>query len=118
MKILITGGAGYIGLLLIPMFLQHGFDVTVYDSFLCLGSSLLPFISNPDFTFIKGDIRDKSALNQAIKSHDLIIHLAAVVGLSACNKKPISCLFHQCQRHKECRRKLLALQTPNLCLDR
>jgi nucleoside-diphosphate-sugar epimerase len=88
MKILITGGAGYIGSVVIPLLLRQGFKVTVFDSLLYGGSSLLPYVSNPDFSFIKGDIRDKSALHLAIKAQDLVIHLAAIVGLSACNKDP------------------------------
>jgi nucleoside-diphosphate-sugar epimerase len=88
MKILITGGAGYIGSVLIPLLLRQEFKVTIFDSLLYGGSSLLPYVSNPDFSFIKGNIRDKSALHLAIKAHDLVIHLAAIVGLSACNKDP------------------------------
>jgi nucleoside-diphosphate-sugar epimerase len=88
MKILITGGAGYIGSVLIPMLLDQKFKVTVYDSLLYGGTSLLPYVSNLRFSFIKGDIRDKSALTRVTKENDLIIHLAAIVGLFACNKDP------------------------------
>lgn len=88
MKIIITGGAGYIGSVLIPLLLRQGFKVTVFDSLLYGGSSLLPYFSNPHFSFIKGDIRDKPALHLAIKAHDFVIHLAAIVGLSSCNKDP------------------------------
>ena len=85
-KILITGGAGYIGSILTPLLLEEGFNVTVYDALLYGGSSLLPFVSNKNFSFIKGDIRNKESLDQAIKKNDVIIHLAAIVGLPACNK--------------------------------
>jgi nucleoside-diphosphate-sugar epimerase len=88
MKILITGGAGYIGSVLIPMLMDQKFKVTAYDSLLYGGTSLLPYVSNPRFSFIKGDIRDKSALTPVAKENDLLIHLAAIVGLSACNKDP------------------------------
>ena len=88
MKILITGGTGYIGSVLIPMLMDQKFKVTVYDSLLYGGTSLLPYVSNPRFSFIKGDIRDKSALTPVAKENDLIIHLAAIVGLSACNRDP------------------------------
>ena len=85
-KILVTGGAGYIGSILTPLLLEEGFNVTVYDALLYGGSSLLPFVSNKNFSFIKGDIRDKESLDQAIKKNDVNIHLAAIVGLPACNK--------------------------------
>lgn len=85
-KILITGGAGFIGSVLTPLLLEKGFKVTVYDSLLYGGSSLLHFISDKNFAFVKGDIRDKEALSKAINKNDTIIHLAAIVGLPACNK--------------------------------
>jgi len=85
-KALVTGGAGYIGSVLIPSLLDKGFKVTVYDSLLYGGYSLLPFISNRNFIFIKGDIRDKESLTRSIKKSDITIHLAAIVGLPACNK--------------------------------
>lgn len=87
-KILITGGAGFVGSTLTPLLLDNSFKVTVYDSLLYGGSSLLLYISNKNFSFIKGDIRDKASLAQAIKNNDVIIHLAAIVGLPACNKDP------------------------------
>ena len=86
LKILITGGAGYIGSVLIPFLLDKGYKTNVYDSLLYGGHSLLPFISNKNFSFIKGDVRDKESLDRAIKKNDVIIHLAAIVGLPACSK--------------------------------
>ncbi len=85
-RILITGDAGYIGSVLLPLLLKENFKVTVFDSLLYGGSSLLPYISNNNFSFIKGDIRDKGLLAKAVKNKDIIIHLAAIVGLPACNK--------------------------------
>ena len=85
-KILLTGGAGYIGSVLIPFLLDKGYKTNVYDLLLYGGYSLLPFISNKNFSFIKGDVRDKESLGRAIKNNDVIIHLAAIVGLPACSK--------------------------------
>jgi nucleoside-diphosphate-sugar epimerase len=87
-RVFITGGAGYIGTTLIPKLLQDGFFVTVYD---CLmfsnGDKLLPYITNPNFTFIEGDIRDKVLLGNSIKNHDVVIHLAALVGYPICRDR-------------------------------
>lgn len=88
MKIFITGGAGYIGTTLIPMLLQKGYLVTVYDSLIFNnGDKLIPFISNKNFTFICGDIRDEEKLSESIKNHDVVIHLAALVGFPICREK-------------------------------
>jgi len=57
-KTLLTGGAGYIESVLIPFLLDKGYKTNVYDSLLYGEYSLLPFISNKNFSFIKGDVRD------------------------------------------------------------
>lgn len=88
MKILITGGAGYVGTSLIPILLQNNFKVVVYDNLLFGGDAILPFFRNPNFEFIKGDIRDKDKLKDAVKDADVVIHLAAIVGFPACRKEP------------------------------
>lgn len=88
MKVLVTGGAGYVGTSLIPQLLSKGFETVCYDSLLFGGDSILPFFRNPKFSFIKGDIRDKEKLSEAVKSVDVIIHLAAIVGFPACRKEP------------------------------
>lgn len=85
-KILVTGGAGYIGSILISFLLNEKYKVTIYDSLLYGGFSLLPYISKKNFSFIKGDIRDKESLKCTIEENDIIIHLAAIVGLPACNR--------------------------------
>jgi len=87
-KILITGGAGYIGTKLIPLLLERKYELTVFDALLFDGNVLLPFFQNKNFSFIKGDIRDKAALASACKGKDIIIHLAAIVGFPACRENP------------------------------
>ena len=87
-KIFITGGAGYIGTSLIPLLLENGHKITVYDSLMFNnGDKLIPFITNPNFNFIEGDIRDFEKLSKYIKGHDVVIHLAALVGFPICREK-------------------------------
>jgi nucleoside-diphosphate-sugar epimerase len=87
-KIFITGGAGYIGTTLIPLLLDRNYQITVYDSLLFNnGDKLLPYITNPNFAFIEGDIRDADKLSYHIKGHDIVIHLAALVGFPICREK-------------------------------
>ena len=86
MKILVTGGAGYIGSMLVPELLKAGHEVCVYDSLLFGGNSMLPYFRNPNFTMIVGDIRDTEDLKKVVEGKDVIIHLAAIVGYPACEK--------------------------------
>lgn len=88
MKILVTGGAGYIGTTLLPLLLERGYDVTVFDTLLFGGLPLIPFFRNPQFHFIKGDVRDKEALRSVVEGKDIVIHLAAIVGFPACRENP------------------------------
>jgi nucleoside-diphosphate-sugar epimerase len=88
MKILVTGGAGYIGSVLVPMLLGKGYRVHVLDSLMYGGNSLLPYFRNPLFEFTKGDIRDSASVRTAARGCDAIIHLAAIVGFPACRKHP------------------------------
>jgi nucleoside-diphosphate-sugar epimerase len=86
-KIFITGGAGYIGTTLIPMLLELGHEVKVFDSLLFNnGDKLLPHISNNNFSFVKGDIRDEELLSKHIGDYDIVIHLAALVGFPICRE--------------------------------
>jgi len=87
-KIFITGGAGYIGTSLIPLLLERDYEVTVYDSLIFNnGDKLIPYYGNKNFNFIYGDIRDKVKLKESILGHDVIIHLAALVGFPICREK-------------------------------
>ena len=87
-KIFITGGAGYIGTTLIPLLLKENYQITVYDSLMFNnGDKLLPYINHKNFTFIKGDVRDFNKLSKSVKNHDIVIHLAALVGFPICREK-------------------------------
>ena len=88
MKILVTGGAGYIGSILTPYLLNKGQEVSVYDNFLHNQSSLLECCSDKKFSVIKGDICYYDHINKILPSYDLIIMLAALVGAPACKKNP------------------------------
>jgi nucleoside-diphosphate-sugar epimerase len=83
-KILVTGGAGYIGSILVPMLLERGYEVTVLDNFMYNQNSLLDCCANPHFSVIRGDCRDEAILRRAIKDADYILPLAAIVGAPAC----------------------------------
>ncbi|XP_005091290.1 dTDP-glucose 4,6-dehydratase [Aplysia californica] len=84
--ILVTGGAGYIGSTLVPMLLEKGYEVTVYDQFLWGISPLLPVAEHPRMNIVKGDIMDKESLAQVMEGKTGVVHLAAIVGYPACDK--------------------------------
>jgi nucleoside-diphosphate-sugar epimerase len=88
MKLLVTGGAGYIGCVVAPLLLEQGYQVRVLDNLMYSGTGLLPNFRNPNFEFAVGDIRDERTMADAVKGCDVIIHLAAVVGFPACRKYP------------------------------
>ena len=89
MKILVTGGAGYIGSKLVPALLEMNFEVTVVDNFMYKQPSLASSIANPRLSLVNGDIRDFSLMKNLISKADTIIPLAAIVGAPACNRDPI-----------------------------
>ncbi|NWG08341.1 MAG: NAD(P)-dependent oxidoreductase [Chloroflexi bacterium] len=86
--VLITGGAGYIGSLLTSELLRLNYRVTVLDSLLFGGESLVSFLHHPNFHFVKADVTEKRAVKDALKGDwpkpDALIHLAAIVGFPAC----------------------------------
>ncbi|MEY4189299.1 MAG: hypothetical protein RIR17_35, partial [Planctomycetota bacterium] len=84
-KILITGGAGYIGSVLTPLLLGEGHSVTILDNFLFNQPTLMDSCINPNFAIVRGDCRDKNLMSKLMKDTDYIIPLAAIVGAPACN---------------------------------
>jgi len=88
MKVLVTGGAGYVGSVLVPMLLANGIAVKAVDNLRFGGLGILPYFRNPRFHFIAGDIRDEGIVREAVRDVDAIIHLAAIVGFPACKKEP------------------------------
>jgi nucleoside-diphosphate-sugar epimerase len=87
--ILVTGGAGYIGSILVPELLALGHQVTVVDNFMYGQASLNQLCSNPKFHIVNGDVRLESIMAPLIKQADIIIPLAAYVGAPLCNKDPL-----------------------------
>ena len=88
MKILITGGAGYIGSEMVGFLLREGHEVTVVDDLRYGSTSLLRYVGNPKFHFEKMDIRRRDLLKPQLTKADLIIPLAALVGFPLCDEKP------------------------------
>jgi len=87
-KVLITGGAGYLGSTLTEVLLSKGHKVTVLDSLVYKQLSLTSFCHNKNFSLVVGDVRDNGLLLDLVKTHDIIIPLAAIVGMPACKKDP------------------------------
>ncbi len=84
-RILVTGGAGYLGSALVPALLEEGHHVTVLDRFLVDDRSLLACCAFPGFSVIRADCRDEGAMRSALRQHDVIIPLAGIVGAPACD---------------------------------
>jgi len=88
MKILITGGAGYLGSVITGKMLNAGHEVIVLDKLIFNQVSLLSYTSNPNFKFIHGDVRNEVLLERLCNEVDVIIPLAAIVGFPACASEP------------------------------
>lgn len=88
MKVLVTGGAGYVGSTLVPELLKKEYTVRVLDNLTYGGTALLSNFGNQKFKFLSGDVTNKSDLKGAMDDVDVIIHLAALVGFPACKKNP------------------------------
>ncbi|MBN1252559.1 MAG: NAD(P)-dependent oxidoreductase [Bacteroidales bacterium] len=87
-KILVSGGAGYIGSVLVKLLLESGYKVRVIDNLRFGGEAIIDLLNNPNFEFIKGDTRNDDDLKLAVQGVDYIAHLAAIVGDPACAKEP------------------------------
>jgi nucleoside-diphosphate-sugar epimerase len=88
MKILMTGGAGYLGSVTSLALIEAGHSVRVIDDLLHGGRPLLPLLGHPRFEFVRGDIRDDTALATVLQGTNAVIHLAAIVGDPACARSP------------------------------
>ncbi len=89
MKILVTGGGGYLGSVLVPMLLEDGHHVTVLDWFQHGANSLAPLATHPRFDVHRVDCRNADAVKPYLKDADVFIPLAALVGAPICNMNPI-----------------------------
>lgn len=89
MKILVTGGAGYLGSTMVPDLLAAGHEVTVLDNFMYKQNSLAHVCHYPSFKVVRGDIRIESIVRPLIAEADVIIPLAALVGAPLCSKDPV-----------------------------
>lgn len=88
MKVLVTGGAGYVGSVLVRQLLDNGHRVHVVDNLMFGGQTLLPLFINPNFSFANVDICDKEALAVEMEGVEAVVHLAALVGYPLCKKLP------------------------------
>ena len=89
-RALVTGGLGYLGSILCEHLLDAGFRVRAVDNLLYGQGQqgLFHLCAQPGFDFVKGDVRDESVMRSALKDVDVVIHLAAIVGASACDRDP------------------------------
>jgi nucleoside-diphosphate-sugar epimerase len=88
-RVLVTGGAGYLGSVLVGHLLQRGHRVMVVDNLLYGVASLLSYCAHPGFDFDLGDVRDEALMHRLVGAHDVIIPLAAIVGMKACQRDPL-----------------------------
>jgi nucleoside-diphosphate-sugar epimerase len=89
-RVLVTGGAGYLGSILVPALLDRGFDVTVVDNFMYGQDSLAGVCYHPRFTLVRGDARSMPTMEPLLAQADLVIPLAALVGAPLCDRDPIA----------------------------
>src|SRR2546430_5957647 len=88
--VLVTGGAGYIGSILVPALLEKGYAVTVVDNFMYGQDSLAAVCYHPHFSLVRGDVRSMATMRPLIKRADIIIPLAALVGAPLCDRDPLA----------------------------
>jgi nucleoside-diphosphate-sugar epimerase len=83
-RVLVVGGAGYVGGCLIPKLLSRGYQVRVFDALVYGDDALRPFYGHPGFEVVKGDLRDLESMVRALRHTDAVVHLGALVGDPAC----------------------------------
>lgn len=89
-KILVTGGAGYVGSTFIRDALARGYEVRCLDILVYGGKAIVGFLSDPRFEFVHGDVRDREIVDRCLESVDAVVHLAAIVGDMPCQAAPES----------------------------
>jgi nucleoside-diphosphate-sugar epimerase len=87
-KVVVTGGAGFVGCVLVPHLLAEGYRVHVVDTLRFGGEGLLPNFIHPNFTFSEADVLDAKRMRQELAGADAVVHLAALVGYPMCKKFP------------------------------
>lgn len=87
-QVLVSGGAGYIGSVLVRLLLEKGYRVRVLDNLMFGGVPIIDLLNNEDFEFMKGDVRNPDDVRRAMQGMDHVVHLAAIVGDPACAKQP------------------------------
>ena len=87
-KILITGGAGYLGSMIATYLIKEGHEVTIIDKMVFSKTSLLHLHFFKNFSFIEGDVLNKNLIKKNLKNKDFVIPLAALVGAPLCDKHP------------------------------
>ncbi|MDJ0943503.1 MAG: SDR family oxidoreductase [Kiloniellales bacterium] len=90
LNVLITGGAGYLGSIMVPEMLMAGHRVTVLDNFMFKQNSLASSCADSNFTVVKGDARSEAVLRPLISKADIVIPLAALVGAPLCRDDEIA----------------------------
>ncbi len=90
MKILVTGGAGYLGSVLVPKLLQQGHEVTVLDNFMYQQTALLDCCFDKHLNIVRGDVRDEHVLSEQVQKADAILPLACLTGAPLCAKEPMA----------------------------
>ncbi len=89
MKVLVTGGAGYLGSILVPELLKKGYEVTVVDNFMYNQTPLLDCCCDEKLSIIRGDVRDKELISKNLRDVDFIIPLACLTGAPLCARDTI-----------------------------